>query len=73
MMQRTKIVAEDSREAMAKVMKECGEDAVILSTRKVPGGVEIIAGHEPKLSMFRSLGLGQNFDMDMDDENDDET
>jgi len=73
MMQRTKIVAEDSREAMAKVMKECGEDAVILSTRKVPGGVEIIAGHEPKRSMFRSLGLGQNFDMDMEDEDDGET
>ena len=73
MMQRTKIVAEDSREAMAKVMKECGEDAVILSTRKVPGGVEIIAGHEPKRSMFHSLGLGQNFDMDMQDDDDDET
>lgn len=68
MMQRTKIVAEDSREAMAKVMRECGEDAVILSTRKVPGGVEIIAGHEPKRSMFSSLGLGKNFNMDMDDD-----
>lgn len=73
MMQRTKIVAEDSREAMAKVMKECGEDAVILSTRKVQGGVEIIAGHEPKRSMFHSLGLGQNFDMDMQDDEDEET
>jgi|APCry1669189000_1035189.scaffolds.fasta_scaffold00352_15 flagellar biosynthesis protein FlhF len=68
MMQRTKIVAEDSREAMTKVMKECGEDAVILSTRKVPGGVEIIAGHEPKRSMFHSLGSRQNFNMDMEDD-----
>jgi flagellar biosynthesis protein FlhF len=57
MMQRTKIVAEDSREAMAKVMRECGEDAVILSTRKVPGGVEIIAGHEPKRSPLLDVGL----------------
>ena len=38
MMQRTKIVAEDSREAMARIMRDFGEDAVILSTRKVPGG-----------------------------------
>jgi flagellar biosynthesis protein FlhF len=71
MMQRTKIVAEDSREAMAKVMRECGEDAVILSTRKVPGGVEIIAGHEPKRSMFSSLGLGKGFNMDMQDDDED--
>ena len=48
MMQRTKIVAEDSREAMAKIMRDFGEDAVILSTRKVAGGIEIIAGHSPK-------------------------
>jgi flagellar biosynthesis protein FlhF len=70
MMQRTKIVAEDSREAMAKVMKQCGEDAVILSTRKVPGGIEIIAGHEPKKSMFSSFGLDQVFGSE--DEQDEE-
>ena len=49
MMQRTKIIAEDSREAMARIMRECGEDAVILSTRKVAGGIEIIAGHPAKI------------------------
>jgi flagellar biosynthesis protein FlhF len=49
MMQRTKIIAEDSREAMARIMRECGEDAVILSTRKVAGGIEIIAGHPAKM------------------------
>ena len=49
MMQRTKIIAEDSREAMARIMRECGEDAVILSTRKVAGGIEIIAGHPSKI------------------------
>ena len=48
MMQRTKIVAEDSREAMARIMRDYGEDAVILSTRKVPGGIEIVAGHPAK-------------------------
>ena len=53
MMQRTKIVAEDSREAMARIMRECGEDAVILSTRKVAGGIEIIAGHSPKTGARR--------------------
>ena len=71
MMQRTKIVAEDSREAMAKVMKQCGEDAVILSTRKVPGGIEIIAGHEPKKSMFASLGLERSFGLDDEDDGED--
>jgi flagellar biosynthesis protein FlhF len=71
MMQRTKIVAEDSREAMARVMKQCGEDAVILSTRKVPGGIEIIAGHEPKKSMFASLGLERSFGLDVEDEQED--
>lgn len=45
MMHRTKVFAEDSREAMAKISKELGHDAVILSTRKVAGGIEIIAGH----------------------------
>jgi len=48
MMQRTKIVAEDSREAMARIMRDYGEDAVILSTRKVSGGIEIVAGHPAK-------------------------
>ena len=71
MMQRTKIVAEDSREAMAKVMKQCGEDAVILSTRKGPGGIEIIAGHEPKKSMFASLGLERSFGLDDEDDGED--
>ena len=57
MMQRTKIIAEDSREAMARIMRECGEDAVILSTRKVAGGIEIIAGHPAKIkSMDYDLG-----------------
>ena len=49
MMQRTKIIAEDSREAMARIMRDCGEDDVILSTRKVAGGIEIIAGHPAKI------------------------
>ena len=48
MMHRTKIVAEDSREAMARIMRDFGEDAVILSTRNVPGGIEIVAGHPAK-------------------------
>ncbi len=49
MMHRTKVFAEDSREAMAKITKELGHDAVILSTRKVSGGIEIIAGHRTPL------------------------
>lgn len=49
MMHRTKVFAEDSREAMAKITRELGQDAVILSTRKVSGGIEIIAGHRNPL------------------------
>lgn len=44
-MMRTKVFAEDSREAMIKINREIGEDAVILSTKKVNGGIEIVVGH----------------------------
>ncbi|HXC38786.1 MAG TPA: flagellar biosynthesis protein FlhF [Burkholderiales bacterium] len=38
-----KFVAENSRLAMRQVKLELGEDAVILSTRKVPQGMEVMA------------------------------
>ncbi len=38
-----KFIAATSREALKLVRLELGEDAVILSNRKVPGGVEIVA------------------------------
>ena len=44
-MMRTKVFAEDSREAMNKISREIGDDAVILSTKKVHGGIEIVVGH----------------------------
>ena len=43
MMHGVRIVGEDSVEAMAKVTRELGADAVILSTRQVREGIEIIA------------------------------
>ena len=43
MMHCVRIVGEDSVEAMAKVTRELGADAVILSTRQVRNGIEIIA------------------------------
>jgi len=49
MMQRTRVIAEDSIAAMAKITRELGEDAVILSARQVSGGYEIIAEHEQRL------------------------
>jgi flagellar biosynthesis protein FlhF len=49
MLQRTRVVAEDSIAAMAKITRELGEEAVILSARQVSGGYEIIAEHEPRL------------------------
>ena len=38
-----KFIAASSREALKLVRIELGEDAVILSNRKVPEGVEIVA------------------------------
>ena len=44
MMNRMKVFAADSVEAMAKISRELGGDARIYSTRRVNGGIEIIAG-----------------------------
>lgn len=38
-----RFVGKNAREAMALVRAACGEDAVVLSNRPVPGGVEILA------------------------------
>ncbi len=66
MMQRTKVVAEDSREAMAQIAREFGEDAVILSARKVAGGIEMIAAHHGRESSAPPA-LGKTpFEMAMD-------
>lgn len=44
MMNRMKVFAADSVEAMAKITKELGNEARIYSTRRVNGGIEIVAG-----------------------------
>ena len=44
MMNRMKVFAADSVEAMAKITRELGSEARIYSTRRVNGGIEIIAG-----------------------------
>ncbi len=44
MLQRMKVFADDSVEAMAQITRELGGDARIYSTRQVNGGIEIIAG-----------------------------
>ncbi len=59
-MMRTKVFAEDSREAMNKISKEIGEDAVILSTKKVHGGIEIVVAH-PKRD---ASTIAQEFPLD---------
>lgn len=45
-MQTRTITATDSRSALEKVMATLGPDAVVIETRKVRGGVEVIAGIE---------------------------
>ena len=44
MMNRMKVFGADSVEAMAKITRDLGGDARIYSTRRVNGGIEIIAG-----------------------------
>ncbi len=44
MLNRVKVFADDSVEAMAKITRQLGGDARIYSTRSVNGGIEIIAG-----------------------------
>jgi len=44
MMNRMKVFAADSVEAMDKITKELGSEARIYSTRRVNGGIEIVAG-----------------------------
>lgn len=62
-MMRTKVFAEDSREAMNKISREIGDDAVILSTKKVHGGIEIVVGH-PKRDL-QSAAQESGFDAKM--------
>ena len=62
-MMRTKVFAEDSREAMNKISREIGDDAVILSTKKVHGGIEIVVGH-PKRDLA-SAAQESGFDAKM--------
>src|SRR6478672_1432280 len=38
-----RFVGKNAREAMAQARAACGENAVVLSNRPVPGGVEILA------------------------------
>jgi flagellar biosynthesis protein FlhF len=38
-----RFVGKNAREAMAQARAACGEEAVVLSNRPVPGGVEILA------------------------------
>lgn len=64
MMHCVRIVGEDSVEAMAKVTRELGADAVILSTRQTRNGIEIIASradavNEVEAADMRAPGAGK--------------
>src|SRR5262245_64784124 len=48
-----RFVANDMREALAAIRADLGADAVMLSTRKVPQGVEVIAAIDYDDSLFR--------------------
>src|SRR5262245_46932414 len=48
-----RFVANDMREALAAIRADLGADAVMLSTRKVPQGVEVIAAIDYDDSLFK--------------------
>ena len=54
-MQIKRTVAASVRQAMNKVRKEQGPDAVILANRKIEGGVEIISATDYDESAFESI------------------
>jgi flagellar biosynthesis protein FlhF len=55
-----RFVAADMRSALAKIKEELGPDAVIMSNKRVPDGVEIVAGvaKEPPAPIGRSSSAG---------------
>ncbi len=71
-----RFVAADMREALRAVRSGLGADAVMLSTRSVEGGVEVIAAIDYDDSLFsrvgESLGPGDEHAAGPDDEPDDE-
>lgn len=54
-----KFIAASSREALKLVRIELGEDAVILSNRKVPEGVEIVAMPHTDLAQLTETRMGE--------------
>src|SRR4051812_33212449 len=51
-----RFVAADMREALAAIRAELGADAVMLSSRKLPTGVEVIAAIDYDDSLLRMTG-----------------
>ena len=45
-----RFVAKDMRQALAKIKEELGAEAVIMSNKRIEGGVEIIAGVEETIT-----------------------
>lgn len=54
-MQAKKIIAPDMRRALIKVRNELGDDAIILSNRKVPQGIELIATNDNQAHVAQVL------------------
>src|SRR4051812_20577734 len=53
-----RFVASDMRQAMRQVRDEQGPDAVILSTRRMDDGIEIIAALDYDEALVREAGFG---------------
>ena len=53
-----RFVAKDMREALTMVKDELGEDAIIMSNKRVAAGVEIVAGIESKPAPLVPQALG---------------
>jgi flagellar biosynthesis protein FlhF len=64
-----RFVAPTMRRALDLVRQDMGAEAVILSSRKVDGGIEVITSLEPDLStrgVDTRRSFGQNFDSEYD-------
>ena len=55
-----KFVAIDAREALKQVKETLGDDAVILSNRTIPGGVEMTAIPQKEINDLPSANLPSN-------------
>lgn len=64
--------AKDMRTALAEIKEELGSDAIIMSSKKVSGGIEIVAAVDYKVEDSDSLLASKNSSNDVENKSSDE-